>query len=80
MEIVDNRNTLAVHSKVRLEVKRLANYKCTSCNRPESAAFKLQIHHIVRRLHGGSNEKSNLTALCHKCHCRVHLNDNRKVA
>jgi RNA-directed DNA polymerase len=37
----------------------------------------LQVHHIVKRSKGGTNELSNLQLLCPNCHCTIHLGDSR---
>lgn len=33
---------------------------------------KLEVHHIIYRSNGGSNEEDNLITLCHTCHKGVH--------
>lgn len=40
---------------------------CESC---ESVA--VDIHHIIFRSHGGSDEANNLVALCRLCHAKAH--------
>lgn len=46
-------------------------YKCEECS------FKvveiLQVHHVVRRCDGGSNELNNLKLLCPNCHALKHF-------
>lgn len=34
----------------------------------------IEIHHIIERADGGSNEAFNLIACCSTCHSRIHLN------
>ena len=34
----------------------------------------IEIHHLVERNAGGSNESSNLVPCCSTCHSKVHLN------
>ena len=45
-------------------------HKCCDCG----DVNRLQIHHIVERANGGSNEESNLITLCPKCHAEKHKN------
>lgn len=41
--------------------------RCAHCGAPSTVA-----HHIVRKRDGGSDDYSNLLALCHSCHSRLH--------
>lgn len=47
------------------------NYTCQYCKGKHKDS-KLEVHHIVYRSHGGSNEENNLITLCHTCHQNVH--------
>lgn len=40
---------------------------CAHCGRPAAVA-----HHIVRKRDGGSDDESNLIALCQSCHSALH--------
>lgn len=42
------------------------NYKCTECG----STNRLEIHHIIQRSNGGSDEINNLITLCLKCHIK----------
>jgi len=42
---------------------------CSACGWNEAS---LDIHHIISRAKGGSNDNSNLTALCPNCHRLTH--------
>jgi len=44
------------------------NYRCQNCGAEEN----LVVHHIVSLSKGGSNELSNLVALCESCHAKIH--------
>ncbi len=33
---------------------------------------RLEVHHIIFRENGGSDEHTNLVTLCHTCHCALH--------
>jgi len=59
------------------------NYTCQHC-KGKSKDSKLEVHHIVFRRNGGSDEQYNLITLCKTCHDKLHkglinLNKNGKV-
>lgn len=47
------------------------NYTCRYCKGKHKDS-KLEIHHIIFRSQGGSDEESNLITLCHTCHRDLH--------
>ena len=47
------------------------NYTCQHC-KGKSKDSKLEVHHIVFRSNGGSDEESNLVCLCKTCHDKLH--------
>lgn len=47
------------------------NYKCQHC-KGKSKDSKLEVHHIVYRSNGGSDEQENLITLCSSCHYKLH--------
>lgn len=47
------------------------NYTCQSC-KGKYKDSKLEVHHIIYRSQGGSDEESNLITLCHTCHKALH--------
>lgn len=47
------------------------NYTCQYC-RGRHKDSKLEVHHIVFRSQGGSDEADNLITLCHTCHKALH--------
>lgn len=47
------------------------NYTCQYCKGKHKNS-KLEVHHIVFRSQGGSDEESNLITLCHTCHKDLH--------
>ena len=47
------------------------NYTCQCC-KGKRKDNKLEVHHIVFRSKGGSDEESNLITLCHTCHKALH--------
>ena len=46
-------------------------YTCQYC-KGKHKDNKLEVHHIVFRSQGGSDEESNLITLCHTCHSNLH--------
>lgn len=46
------------------------NYECQLCGRPAS-----DVHHILFRSHGGSDDSRNLICLCRKCHDLAHSDE-----
>lgn len=46
-------------------------YTCQHC-RGKHKDSKLEVHHIIYRSNGGSDEESNLITLCHTCHKELH--------
>lgn len=58
--------------------KRLArlwesqNGRCLVCRQPITKITGWHVHHIIRRIDGGSNRNSNLVMLHPNCHMQVH--------
>lgn len=50
--------------KLRRDVKSRDNYQCSVCG----ATTGLEVHHIIKVKHGGTNEMDNLITLCSSCH------------
>lgn len=46
-------------------------YKCQICKGKHKDS-KLEVHHIIFRSQGGSDEAENLITLCHTCHTALH--------
>lgn len=46
--------------------------ECSICKSKDS----LEVHHIVPRILGGTNDRENLIVLCHKCHRKAHEKDH----
>lgn len=52
----------------RIRHEMIASHRyCSMCGLTPDDGIKLDIDHIIPRSHGGTNEKSNLQVLCHKC-------------
>jgi hypothetical protein len=47
------------------------NYTCQHC-KGKSKDSKLEVHHIIFRRNGGSDEENNLICLCKICHDKLH--------
>ena len=47
------------------------NYTCQYCSGKHKDS-KLEVHHIIFRSNGGSDEQENLITLCHTCHKALH--------
>ena len=45
------------------------NYTCQCCGKKHT---RLEVHHIIFRSQGGSDELDNLITLCEKCHADIH--------
>ena len=45
------------------------NYKCQHCGKKNC---RLEVHHIVYRSKGGTDDENNLITLCEECHDSVH--------
>lgn len=52
-------------------VRNRDHYTCQCC-KGKHKDKKLEVHHIVFRSQGGSDEESNLITLCHTCHTKLH--------
>jgi 5-methylcytosine-specific restriction endonuclease McrA len=54
--------------KVRAVVLARDKHRCRAC----SSSHGLDVHHVIMRSLGGSDEAQNLIALCRDCHQSVH--------
>jgi 5-methylcytosine-specific restriction endonuclease McrA len=53
--------------KIREAVLRRDKYKCLECGKPCRSA-EADVHHLLPRSAGGTDEPSNLVTLCDGCH------------
>lgn len=58
---------------IRLQVLRRDNYRCVSCSTPVKSA-QADVHHLLPRSMGGTDELANLVTLCDGCHAVHHPN------
>ena len=56
---------------IKARVLNRDNYTCQCCKGKHKDS-KLEVHHIIFRSQGGSDEESNLITLCHTCHKDLH--------
>lgn len=57
-----------ISKETRREVYARDYYRCALCDTPRG----LQIHHVIPRSRGGSNDPENLITLCMWCHNAIH--------
>jgi RNA-directed DNA polymerase len=57
----------------RLKLWTFQRGNCALCKMPIEAMFEGHDHHIVYRMHGGSDALSNRVLLHSICHTRVHI-------
>ena len=57
------------YSSRREAVLHRDNYTCQCCGKKHT---RLEVHHIIYRSKGGTNDERNLITLCEKCHSDVH--------
>jgi 5-methylcytosine-specific restriction endonuclease McrA len=74
----NQRNTTSVPPAVRRQIFARARNKCQSpgCNHTQF----MEIHHIIPRSQGGSNDPDNCICLCSACHARHHTHKNNFAA
>lgn len=58
----------SISTATRLAVYRRDGYRCALCDDVRG----LQIHHVMPRGRGGSDEPMNLICLCWRCHAEAH--------
>jgi len=59
-------NSEAIAGSIRYEILKRSSGRCEACG-ISSDERAIDIDHIVPKSKGGSNDKSNLQALCYKC-------------
>lgn len=65
---IQSRIDLQHYLEIRSQVLLRDNFRCQECN-----FYKhLEVHHIIPRSKGGSDEPSNLITLCQRCHAKKH--------
>jgi diadenosine tetraphosphate (Ap4A) HIT family hydrolase len=64
-----------ISGTARYEVLRRAGFRCNLCGIPGEERW-LEVDHIVPRRHGGTDDLSNLQALCYKCNANKGARDD----
>lgn len=71
-KLLDKRDTKAAQHtqwrKARAAVLERDGHRCRACGQKHG----LDVHHVVMRSLGGSDDVTNLIALCRDCHTSVH--------
>jgi diadenosine tetraphosphate (Ap4A) HIT family hydrolase len=67
-----------ISGTARYEVLRRAGFRCDLCG-ISADERALEVDHIVPRRHGGTNDLSNLQALCYKCNANKGARDDRDL-
>lgn len=73
------KKTEEIWKETRLEVLKRDKYRCLSCGIGVTSA-QADIHHVLPRSRGGSDELSNLITLCDGCHAAQHPNQAAVLA
>lgn len=63
--------------KRRENVKDRQNRQCLFCGRRSGQRLELEIHHVQKQEHGGSDAFRNVLAACHACHRLIHNAERR---
>lgn len=69
-EGVSPANRATIPPRVRAQVLARDRHRCATAGC--GASRFLEVHHVVPRARGGSNEAGNLVTLCSRCHAFVH--------
>ena len=75
--LYDHRRTALgdISGTVRYEVLRRAGFRCELCGVPADERA-LEVDHITPRRHGGSDDLTNLQALCYRCNANKGARDD----
>jgi ATP adenylyltransferase len=65
-----------ISGTARYEVLRRAGFRCDLCGISSAEERALEVDHIVPRRHGGTDDVSNLQALCYKCNANKGARDD----
>jgi len=68
-DLNDVDNILQCSSRTISKLMKRAKIKCPLCGWDKAS---LDLHHIINKKNGGSNDNSNLVPLCPNCHRMVH--------
>lgn len=68
-------NKAKKHKDIKSKLIELRGKQCELC--PYDNVNVLQVHHIVEKSKGGTDEENNLLLICPNCHCTIHYGDSR---
>jgi putative transposon-encoded protein len=63
-----------MNQRLRFDVLNRDYYHCKKCD-----GYGDNVHHIIPRSKGGSDEMNNLMTLCKKCHMKIHGMSTYKI-
>lgn len=63
------RMTFQQYETLRAAILERDSYRCQSCGLRK----ELDVHHIIPRGRGGSDNPDNLITLCRRCHHNIHV-------
>jgi hypothetical protein len=66
------RNGSARWARRKENIKDRQNRQCLFCGRGEAKYRKLEIHHVKKQEHGGTDARRNVLAACPACHRLIH--------
>lgn len=55
-----------------------ANPLCVDCLKEGRVTAAIDVHHIVAKVNGGTNDWNNLQSLCHSHHSKITRKENKK--
>jgi len=59
--------------RLRLSVLQRDHFICRHCDARDKVTQASQVHHVVSRARGGSDDMANLVSLCSACHEATHI-------
>ena len=69
------KNSAVRGNKLKERLAKTRGGQCEKCGHENYNI--LQVHHILPKASGGTNEKSNLMLLCPNCHAIIHLGESK---
>lgn len=63
----------------RVQVMKRASDRCEAHVNTNCDVRAEQMHHILKREHGGRNEIGNLLAICRPCHKWIHMHEDLAI-
>lgn len=57
------------YQAIRTSILERDGHKCQKCG----STTRIRVHHLVPKIHGGTDDPSNLATLCAGCHRKAHV-------